>query len=781
MERLAALLLSGLLLLACGEPGTHLRLSIGAEPEVGALDRLEARVKTGSGSGAAVLTPYVTDLDDRDLATDPWAVGLEIPAGSDLAGSARLIVLGSRGGAIVASGVLDLDLDGQATQEVTLALIERACDQDGDGFLDCNKAGCCEHGEDEGFADCDDGNGEAHPFADSASCRACEVSCGASTADEDATEPGPEVVETSDTLPAGDADVMDVADGTNDVLDVVDAGADQEDGAEVCAPQLCVPAEHPEIDLGPCERLIFSLLTCACEVKQRPQAAPCDDGDPCTVGEACDAEARCVGTEPEGLCDDGNPCTDDACVAMEGCAHTNNTKDCDDGNPCTLADQCAAGACVGGAHDPACGSCDPSADTCEDDWGDSDACNGTLRCVAGQCVVAPETAITCDTSGDSACLYTACDPGTGFCVPKQADDGTACSDDNACTSGDACADGTCVGVFDDGIEGCLCSLEDGFCEEDFGDGDLCNGVMACQEKEVLIDETPVFALVCALDEASVPAPCDPTGDTACMKNRCQPVSGACTLMAVADGLPCDDGDPCTLGDACGEGVCVSAVMKACDDGDPCTVDACDAESGACTYTLQPIAEMTDLCDGVDDDCDGETDEDYVETETTCGVGACEAAGQQVCQEGGQEEDTCVPNEAATSDEVCDGIDNDCDGLTDAEDSDDIDQAGFLLSDMPVCSEQRGLCEAAIKPASLCVQGAWLACTAAEYQTHAPAYSADGTDATCDELDNDCDGETDEDCSPETTRKGVGWLGGAPPAANGPLEHIGGFGMNGGGL
>ena len=40
------------------------------------------------------------------------------------------------------------------------------------------------------------------------------------------------------------------------------------------------------------------------------------------------------------------------------------------------------------------------------------------------------------------------------------------------------------------------------------------------------------------------------------------------------------------------------------------------------------------CDGLDDDCDGVADEDYVPTATTCGVGACTGnAGQLECQAG----------------------------------------------------------------------------------------------------------------------------------------------------
>ena len=44
--------------------------------------------------------------------------------------------------------------------------------------------------------------------------------------------------------------------------------------------------------------------------------------------------------------------------------------------------------------------------------------------------------------------------------------------------------------------------------------------------------------------------------------------------------------------------------------------------------------------------------------TTCGVGECVAPGERVCQDGAWA-DACVPGEP--QDEVCDGLDNDCDG------------------------------------------------------------------------------------------------------------------------
>ena len=86
----------------------------------------------------------------------------------------------------------------------------------------------------------------------------------------------------------------------------------------------------------------------------------------------------------------------------------------------------------------------------------------------------------------------------------------------------------------------------------------------------------------------------------------------------------------------------------CDDGDP---------------SVYPGA--SDGCNGVDSDCDGEVDEDFIPQPTSCGVGACSASGVLECV-AGVAVDSCQPGPAAPNDAVCNGLDDDCDGLTDEE-------------------------------------------------------------------------------------------------------------------
>lgn len=74
------------------------------------------------------------------------------------------------------------------------------------------------------------------------------------------------------------------------------------------------------------------------------------------------------------------------------------------------------------------------------------------------------------------------------------------------------------------------------------------------------------------------------------------------------------------------------------------------------------------CNNADEDCDGTADDDYVTTPTNCGLGVCSAQGEMTCQ-GGTELDTCTPGTPAENPETTcdDGLDNDCDDLTDFAD------------------------------------------------------------------------------------------------------------------
>ena len=101
----------------------------------------------------------------------------------------------------------------------------------------------------------------------------------------------------------------------------------------------------------------------------------------------------------------------------------------------------------------------------------------------------------------------------------------------------------------------------------------------------------------------------------------------------------------TSGDADGDGVLGS---EDCDDTAP---------------LVHPGAP--EVCNGADDDCDGAVDEDFgLGATCTVGVGACEATGHVGCAADGSP--SCDAVSAAPSEEACDAVDNDCDGQTDED-------------------------------------------------------------------------------------------------------------------
>ncbi len=159
-----------------------------------------------------------------------------------------------------------------------------------------------------------------------------------------------------------------------------------------------------------------------------------------------------------------------------------------------------------------------------------------------------------------------------------------------------------------------------------------------------------------------------------------------------------------------------------------SLQRCAGEAGWVEPTLAELVgyePQETLCDGRDNDCDGATDEELVAALGAEQRGVCAGSLQRCAGEAGWEEPTLAELAGYEAQEtLCDGRDNDCDGDTDE---------GLQA---PLASEQRGVCAGARQ---VCTgEGGW-----AEPALAALAgYEAQET--LCDGSDNDCDGDTDED-------------------------------------
>ncbi len=253
--------------------------------------------------------------------------------------------------------------------------------------------------------------------------------------------------------------------------------------------------------------------------------------------------------------------------------------------------------------------------------------------------------------------------------------------------------------------------------------------------------------------------CDPEQGWVAQSGDCDDTEAA--ISPVATEL-CDDADndcdgetdeadaadaPTWYTDADGDGWgSADSEQQACEapEGAAAVADDCDDGDAA----VHPDAAET--CNGVDDDCNGWTDDDdpaVTDAETWYldhdgdGYGAAEHAVPECAAPAGYVADAtdCDDTDAASNpdaDEVCDSADNDCDGAIDEDATDSLiwwvdadgDGYGSSASTREACDQPSG--HVSSEGAEDCDDG--------DAETNPDAVES------CNGADDDCDGDTDED-------------------------------------
>jgi Notch-like protein len=490
-----------------------------------------------------------------------------------------------------------------------------------------------------------------------------------------------------------------------------------------CAPGACLPGFF-DLDKDPATGCEYSCTnTCS-----PPFAVPkCDDQGGCAILEC----------QPGHY--DLNQLVEDGCEYA--CDPTNGgVETCDliDNNCNGVVDDPSL---VDTSSDPKnCGACGAS---CAGKFA-----NGEPTCQGGQCALGACQQGYLDKDGDplNGCEYS-CESlcSFPFAVPQ-------------CDAAGSCSMGSCLpGFYDlnsDSSDGCeyACSPTNGGVEVcDKKDND-CNGVV---DDPSLVDTSsdPFNCGACGASCAGKFANAEPT----CQGGQC--VLGGC-LTGYTD-VDKNAANGCEYN--CQASCSFPFATGVCGPGGSCTFGQCLLDhydlnsdpSDGCEYACAPTG-ASELCDGKDNNCDGQVDEGFsfasdpnncgscgkrcdvlfpnatVACQPQGGVPTCVSTG---CKPGffdddGNPANGCEYGCIATGPEVCDGKDNDCDGIADNP------PGGVFAQPLPEqCApgSSTGVCSSK----TVCQNGQPVCA-----QVVGPSTEI------CDGLDNDCDGQTDEGAMPQ---------------------------------
>ena len=361
---------------------------------------------------------------------------------------------------------------------------------------------------------------------------------------------------------------------------------------DACSGGSCVGMLLVCDDANPCTTDFCDPAMCVCVHVPIPGCTPCfaPDGTPCDDGSLCTTGDVCLGSVCTGAsraCDDGNPCTTDTCNPANGwCVYAPGNAACSDGNPCTTDDHCGT---VCGEYAEGCGigSC-VGGGYCDD-------CLCTEPC--GPQPPGIPAGPSCDCCFSSSCGEVTPGCGPGRCQEGSYCDGCQCYSPESEISRACCSAAACVGT-----EPTDCR-DDNICTVDSCDPTVPGGCVHVHDDQAMCDDNnPCTRDVCnpatGCEYYEIVPECDP-----CMICICDPTMGDVIIGCTSE--PCDDQNAATTNDTCG-GVPPYCLCQGtpidCSDGNICTDDYWDVNVGGCVHVPNTLPCDDGLACTVNDTC-----------------------------------------------------------------------------------------------------------------------------------------------------------------------------------